>query len=80
MFDGRLSLKLLARGESARYRDRNKSEKVGSLLLFDTEGTWYLTDQAGITFGIRNLGGNTEFWDNYEIESTVVYTGARWRW
>lgn len=80
MFDGRLSLKLLARGESARYRDRNKSEKVGSLLLFDTEGTWYLTDQAGITFGIRNLGGNTEFWDNYEIEPTVVYTGARWRW
>lgn len=80
LFDGRLSLKMLARGESARYRDREESKKLDSVLLFDTEGTWYLTPQAGITVGIRNLGGNTEFWDNYEIESSVIYTGAKWRW
>lgn len=80
LFDGRLSLKMLARGESERYRDRTKSKKLDSVLLFDTEGTWYLTPQAGITFGIRNLGGSSEFWDNYEIETSVIYAGARWRW
>ncbi len=80
LLEGDVLLKLLLRGESARYRDRAETSRVGSIVLIDVEGAWYVTPQVGAVVGVRNLGGAAEFWDNYEWESSVFYAGARWRW
>lgn len=78
--EGDALLKLMLRSESARYRDRAETSKVGSIFLIDVEGAWYVTPQVGAVIGVRNLGGAAEYWDNYELESSVFYVGARWRW
>jgi hypothetical protein len=75
-----LQLKLIARGESSRFTDRAETSEVKSLLLFDIEGTYYLTPQAGLVVGVRDLGNQAEYWENYIRESSVFYAGARWRW
>jgi hypothetical protein len=80
LFSDRLLLKFQARGEASRFVDRAETAKVGSLLLIDLEGTYFLTSQAALVVGIRELGNSAEFWQNYAAETTVFYTGAKWRW
>ncbi|MCH8276108.1 MAG: TonB-dependent receptor [Bacteroidetes bacterium] len=80
IMDGLLLVQLTAQGESSRYIDRAETSKTGSVLRLGAEASYFLTEQAGITVGVRNLGSKREFWDNYTPEGSVFYTGVRWRW
>lgn len=80
LLSDRLQLKMIARGESTRFTDRLETSEVSSLLLFDIEGVYFVTPQAGIVAGVRDLGNSAEYWENYSSETSVFYAGARWRW
>lgn len=69
-----------AKHESARPIDLTNSVDTGSLLLFGMEGSYYLTNEYGLTLGVKNLGKSPEFWHMYPFESSTIYFGAKYRW
>ncbi len=80
LWGGRIILKALARGENARYVDRLNTTQSGSVFRIDGDITYFLTENAGIVVGGRNMGGSQRFWENYEPEADVVFAALRWRW
>ncbi|TDI74293.1 MAG: hypothetical protein E2O84_06065 [Bacteroidetes bacterium] len=78
--DGEVLLKGSIRLEAPRYRDRERTLQISRVLSLGFEATYFVTDAAAAVVGVRNLGSKTEFWDNYEMDPGIFYSGLRWRW
>lgn len=80
MLNGDLEARLEWVHESSRPTDLAGTTKVGSLTSVQAMVSWFFHRNYGITTGIRDLGGDPEYWQHYTYESNVFYLGFRYRW
>lgn len=81
-FDARRGLlQLVGTYESARYRDRAETRKIGDYFDLDVAATYQVTPSVGLVLRAENLSaGYLERWDHYVEPSFVVMGGLRLRW
>ena len=66
--------------EASRPADLAGSTTIGSLTSFNAMVSWFFHTNYGLTTGVRDLGGDPEYWQNYAYESNAFFVGFRYRW
>lgn len=80
LLNGDLEARLEWIHESSRPADLAGSTSIGSLTSVHALVSWFFHPNYGLTSGIRDLGGDPEYWQHYTYESNVFYLGFRYRW
>lgn len=80
LLNGDLEARLEWIHESSRPADLAGTTTIGSLTSLQAMVAWFFHPNYGLTTGIRDLGGNPEYWQRYTYESNVFYLGFRYRW
>ncbi|MDA0874532.1 MAG: hypothetical protein O3C45_05650 [Bacteroidetes bacterium] len=80
LLNGDLEARLEWIHESSRPADLEGTRTIGSLTSVQAMVSWFFHSNYGITTGIRDLGGDPEYWQRYTYESNVFYLGFRYRW
>lgn len=81
LLDGRGLFQFVSTYESARYRDRARSRKIGDYFDLDASFTYDVTPSLGTVVRLENVsGGHLERWDRYERQPFVFMLGFRVLW
>lgn len=80
MMDGDLETRLELHHESSRQADLSGSVDVPSFTTVSAMVSWFFHQNYGLTTGVRDLGGDPQFWQQYSYESNVFFLGFRYRW
>lgn len=77
----RALIQMVTNYESARYRDRNESRKIGDFFDMDVSASYFFTPTIGLTARVENISaGYLERWDGYPIAPTVFTVGLGIHW
>lgn len=81
LMSNRVVISGAGRFESARYRDRDESRRIGDYMAFDFRGTYRVNPMIGIVAAVENLSvGHLEKWDRYPLPPAIVTGGIRLSW
>ncbi|MBT6598557.1 MAG: hypothetical protein HOB33_05850 [Bacteroidetes Order II. Incertae sedis bacterium] len=78
--DGSALIQMNWRPEGLRPVNLTGTTETQSLTLISLSGTYFVSPAYGVSLGVRNLGSQPEFWDNYTSEASTVFFGAQYRW
>ena len=80
LLDGDLEARVEWVHEASRPADLTGSTKIPALTRVNALVSWFFHKNYGMTTGIRDLGGDQQYWRNYQYESNVFFVGVRYRW
>ncbi len=74
-------IQLVGTYESARFRDRAETRKIGDFFDLDVSASYQFSPSLGIVANVQNISaGYLERWDNYPIAPLVITGGMQVRW
>jgi len=80
LLNGDLESRLSVKHESSRTADLAGAVDIPSFTTVSAMVSWFFHQNYGLTTGVRDLGGDPQFWRYYTYESNVFFLGLRYRW
>lgn len=80
LLNGDLESRIEFAHETSRHADLARTQEIPAFTSVSAMVSWFFHRNYGITSGVRDMGGNPQFWRNYTYESGVFFVGFRYRW
>ncbi len=80
LLNGDLESRVEFSHETNRHADLGKTQEIPAITSISAMFSWFFHRNYGITTGVRDMGGDPQFWRNYAYESNVFFLGFRYRW